>query len=114
VHKAQGRGKEMNKENWATAKKQLKALGIMVNTKLKSCELGCACVGDDWSDTNRNAPHLWQTGKRWSARHGGRLNHANLTDAHKWQIMATLNANNIFWSWDGASHKTIQIQLADN
>lgn len=109
-----GKEKTMSKENWATAKKELSKLGIAINTRVKSCELGCACVGDPWSDENRGKPQAWQTGKRFSPKWGGQLNHANLTDAHKWQIMATLNANGISWEWDGESHHTIGIDLEAN
>jgi hypothetical protein len=108
------RAEKMSRENWKAAKKQLNALGIAVNTRVKSCELGCACVGDPWSDENRGNPQVWQTGKRFSPQGGGQLNHANLTDAHKWQIMATLNANGISWEWGGESHRTIGIDFEAN
>ena len=99
--------------DWKQAKTELKKLGLAINTRVKSCYLGCACVGDDWNTEGK--PMLWQTGKRFSPKFGGYLNHSGLTDVHKWQVMKTLNANGIAWEWDGESHHTIRIHLeADN
>lgn len=98
-------------ENWATAKQQLKKLGIAVNTRRKSCQLGCACVEDAWDDKVKDTPHLWQTGKRFSNQYGGYLNHSNLTDRLKLALMATLGQNRIPFEWDGRDSRSIRIKL---
>ena len=99
----------MTNVTWTQAKNDLKKLGIAINTRVKSCEAGCACVGDEWLDKTTQ-PRMWQTGKRFGA-YGGYLNHSEFTDEQKWQIMATLNASGVRWSWDGLDHHTIRIDL---
>lgn len=108
---------EQNKEgvmdtttnNWNEAKKAIRKLGVLVNTRVPSCELGCSCVGG--TDWDREAPVLWQTGKRFSTKYGGYLNHANLSDELKWKIMAVLNENKLSWEWSGESSRTILVEL---
>jgi hypothetical protein len=109
--KADRKRKGKNMSNWQQAKKEIKALGIGVNTRLKSCELGCACVGDEWGEANRGKPTIWQTGKRFSPIYGGYLNHHDLTDTNKLQIMAILGNNGVRFEWDGQSHHTIRVML---
>lgn len=105
------RESKMSNTAWATAKKELKKNGIEINTRRKSCELGCSCVEDAWDAKVEGMPYLWQTGKRFSARYGGYLNHANLSDANKLQLMAILSNNGVKYEWDGQSHRTIYINL---
>ena len=97
---------------WAEAKKELKKLGLLVKTRVQSCELGCAgCVEETgWAETDAV---LWQTAKRFSPRYGGYLNHQNLTDELKWKIMATLTSAGVKWDWDGESHHSIRIDIED-
>ena len=109
IEKGRGMTYKMTNEAWIQAKKEIKKLGIEINTRVKSCELGCACVGDNWAAKSDKKPTIWQTGKRFSSKYGGYLNHQKLSDTHKWQIMAILNANGIEWRWDGESHHTIKV-----
>jgi hypothetical protein len=99
-------------ENWAIAKRELRKLGIAVNTRRKSCLLGCACVEDEWDDKVKDTPHLWQTGKRFSSEHGGYLNHSDLTDSLKLAIMRTLAENRIPYKWQHPDRHAIEIKLS--
>lgn len=101
-------------ERWQEAKKQLKKRGIEVNTRRKSCDLGCACVEDEWDNKVKDMPYIWQTGKRFSPRYGGYLNHANLTDEKKLELMAILGNHNVDFRWDGQDHHTIEVTLEVN
>lgn len=96
-------------DSWNEAKKAIRKLGVLVNTRVASCELGCPCVGG--TDWDKEAPVLWQTGKRFSTKYGGYLNHANLSDELKWKIMAILNTTKVGWNWDGTDARTIRIDL---
>lgn len=96
-------------QNWNEAKKSIRKLGVLINTRVASCYLGCSCVGG--TDWDKSAPVLWQTGKRFSSKYGGYLNHSNLSHELKWRIMAILNTNNIRWEWDGTNARSIRIDL---
>lgn len=95
--------------NWNEAKKELRKAGIQVNTSVKSCSLGCPCVGDgDFGD----APAIWQTGKRFT-KTGGWLNHCNLSDKDKIKIFATFTYYNIAVTWDGSDGGAIHVEYED-
>lgn len=94
--------------NWDNAKKEIRKTGILLNTRVPSCELGCACVGG-W-ETPKDAVTLWQTGKRFG-KYGGYLNHSNLTPEKAVKVLTILNANKVKWEWDGERHHTIGIFL---
>lgn len=96
---------KMNK-NWAEAKKELKALGIKVNTSLKGCCLGCS-----ESTIDENVPAIYQLRSRWNSFDGGYLNHQNIGDTFlAAQVMAILNRNGFTWSWDGSNARAINVQ----
>ena len=96
----------MNK-NWKDAKKELKALGIEVNTSLKGCCLGCID-----SEIDEKAPAIYQLKNRWNSFEGGYLNHQNISNSFlSAQVMAILNRNGFSWELDGSDHKAIFLEI---
>lgn len=94
--------------NWKQAKKDLRAIGVTVNTSLKGCCLGCV----ENSPIPKDVPAIYQLSKRFSATYGGFLCHSNLGDtALAAKVMAVLNDNGISWSWDGSPLRSIEITL---
>lgn len=95
-------------QDWDTAKKQIRKLGIRVTTSLASCRLGC-CVGEHIDESQ---PIIWQSANRWrwtesdyrhlhKQKHNWRyLNHDNLTPEMKWEIAKILEANGVPMDWD--------------
>jgi hypothetical protein len=97
----------MNK-NWKEAKKELKAIGIQVNTSLKGC-----CVGCTESEIDSQAPAIYQLRNRWNGSEGGYLNHQNISNSFlSAQVMAILNRNGFKWEWDGSDHRAIFIEIS--
>jgi hypothetical protein len=101
------RGTKMNK-NWAAAKKELKAIGITVNTSLKGCCMGCS-----ESKIDETVPAIYQLRNRWNSFEGGYLNHQNIGDTFlAAQVMAILNRNGFKWQWDGSEARSINVEAA--
>ena len=95
----------MNK-NWAVAKKELKAIGITVNTSLKGC-----CVGCSESSIDEAVPAIYQLRSRWNSFDGGALNHQNIGDTFlAAQVMAILNRSGFSWDWDGSEARAIIVE----
>jgi len=98
----------MNK-NWAEARKQLKALGIKVNTSLKGC-----CIGCSESVIEETVPAIYQLKSRWNSFDGGSLNHQNIGDTFlAAQVMAILNRSGFKWEWDGSDSRAIILEATN-
>lgn len=97
---------------WKQATKEIRALGIHLNTSYTECCLGC--IPAEKIKHPEDAPAIYQLRSRWSSDYGGYLCHSNLSDSHKLGIMAILGNCDIDFSWDGQSHHTIRITLGDN
>ena len=92
--------------NWKEARKELKALGITVNTSLKGC-----CVGCGETEIDESVPAIYQLRSRWSSRDGGALNHQNIGDTFlAAQVMAILNRSGFKWDWDGSHARAIIVE----
>ena len=92
--------------NWAQARKELKAIGITVNTSLKGC-----CIGCNESTIDETIPAIYQLRSRWSSRDGGALNHQNIGDTFlAAQVMAILNRSGFKWDWNGSEARAIIVE----
>jgi hypothetical protein len=95
---------------WKSTKKELKELGIVVNTSLKGCCLGCE--PENGVKIPDDVPAIYQLSKRFSTNDGGYLCHQNLGDtALAAKVMHVLNKNEIKWEWDGSQAKSIFVDM---
>jgi hypothetical protein len=96
--------------NWAAARKELKALGIKVNTSLKGCCLGC-----NESVIDETVPAIYQLRSRWNSFDGGALNHQNIGDTFlAAQVMAILNRNEpAFYCIPAKAYEELMNRLED-
>jgi hypothetical protein len=96
--------------NWKNAKKDLKALGIKINTSIKGCCLGC----QDNSAIDDAEPAMYQLRSRWSGRDGGYLSHQNIADTElAAKVMVVFNKNGIKWEWDASRFRAIEVVLEE-
>jgi hypothetical protein len=95
--------------NWAQARKDLKAIGIKVNTSLTGC-----CIGCSDSPIDETTPAIYQLRSRWSSNDGGALNHQNIGDTFlAAQVMAILNRSGFKWDWDGSDSRAIILEAGE-
>jgi hypothetical protein len=95
--------------NWKEARKDLKTLGIVVKTSIKSCCLGCV---DESQQIDENVPALYQISKRFSSEDGGYLCHQNIGNTPlALQVMAVLDIHGIKWEWDGSEAHSIYVEM---
>jgi hypothetical protein len=98
---------------WKETKRELKELGIVVNTSLKGCCLGCE--PENGVKIPDDVPAIYQLSKRFSTNDGGYLCHQNLGDtALAAKVMHVLNKNGIKWEWDGSQAKSIFVDMDGN
>lgn len=96
--------------NWTQAKKELRKAGIIVNTSLKGCCLGC----QDNSPIPDGVPAIYQLGKRFSNKRGGYLCHQDLGGTlTALTVMKILSTNRIEYKWDGSQARSIYISLEE-
>lgn len=97
--------------NWKEARKDLKQIGVVVKTSIKSCCLGCI---DESQQIPADVPALYQLSKRWSGEDGGYLCHQNIGNTQlALQVMAVLDIHGIKWEWDGSEARSIYVELPE-
>ena len=93
---------------WKQIKKDLKGLGIRVNTSIKGCCPGCV-ENDPFKD---DEVAIYQLANRWDSEYGGYVYHQNLGDTLlAMKVMAVFNNNKIEWDWDGSNARSIHVKL---
>ena len=96
--------------NWKQAKKDLKALGIRVNTSIKGCCPGCV----ENSPFTDEEPAIFQLRNRWDGWNGGYLNHQNIVSSGLAdKVTEVLTKNKIKWEWDGSNAYSIYVEFVD-
>lgn len=109
----------MNTEqDWETAKKEIRKLGIRVTTSMKSCRLGC-CTPEP---KDPKQPVIWQSANRWrinerdlwgfQGKHYWRyLNHNNLSADQKWDVAKILEKYNVPMDWNFTDSRCIGVDV---
>lgn len=92
---------------WKQARKEIRALGIHVNTSYTECCLGC--IPAEKIKHPEDAPAIYQLRSRWSSDWGGYLCHSNLTEEMRNKIKDILANNRIATDWDGSQARSIQV-----
>ena len=94
---------------WKQARKEIRALGVNVNTSYTACCLGC--IPEEKITHPKDAPAIYQLAKRWSGEFGGYLCHSNLTEELRLKVFLILVDNGIKTNWDRSQARSIGVEF---
>lgn len=100
----------MASKAWQAARKELKALGIDINTAYRACCLGC--VPEEKLTKAEGQPAIYQLAKRWSSTKGGYLCHSNLTPLAG-EVVLAFARQGIRVKWDGSEAKALLVEFPE-
>lgn len=96
--------------NWKNARRELKGLGIHINTSYSACCLGC--IPEEKIKHPKEAPAIYQLAKRWNGELGGYLCHSNITPLAD-SIVEIFERNGIKYEWDKSQARSIFLQFPE-
>lgn len=100
----------MASKAWQAARKELKALGIDINTAYRACCLGC--VPEEKLTNAEGQPAIYQLAKRWDTNAGGYLNHSNLMPLAG-EVVLALIRQGIRVTWDGSDASALLVEFPE-